>query len=61
MNANGGMLAGYADACYLILMLILILFNLYTNYADTDAVLNAHHCQAIILKMQPSMTTITYP
>ena len=39
MNANEEMLAGYADphASYPILMLILMLFNLNTGYADTDA------------------------
>ena len=50
MNANEEMLAGNADACYFILMLILIIFNLYTCRADTDALLITHNCQVMIKK-----------
>ena len=46
MNANEEMLAGYADphASYPILMLILMLFNLNTYYADTDADIKMFLC-----------------
>ena len=43
MNANEEMLAGNADML-VILMLILMLFNLNTDYADTDADIKMFLC-----------------